>query len=169
MAVKVKQHKGKWWIFIDHQGKRKAKCIGMSKRAADEVAGKIEAKLKLGEPPPTAEQLLQTQLNQLAEISPHSIHGTCVYFLQAQHGGPVKIGFTQDLVCRMQTLGTGSPSPLRVLAVAAEGTPEMEADLHATFAGARLHGEWFRLTEDLVGYIAMLHTRQHERRTEQWA
>src|SRR5262245_47560299 len=49
MAVTVKQHKGKWWIFINHKGKRKAKCIGNSKRAADEVAGKIEAKLKLGD------------------------------------------------------------------------------------------------------------------------
>jgi hypothetical protein len=169
MAVKVKQHKGKWWIFIDHKGKRKTKCIGTSKRAAEEVAGKIEAKLKLGEPTPTTEQLLQTRLNQLTEINPHSIHGTCGYFLQAQHGGPVKIGFTQDLTSRMQTLGTGSPSPLRILAVAAAGTPELEADLHATFATARLHGEWFRLTEDLVDHIAMLNTRHHERRTEQWA
>jgi hypothetical protein len=24
MAIKVKQHKGKWWIFVDHRGKRKA-------------------------------------------------------------------------------------------------------------------------------------------------
>jgi integrase len=49
MSVKVKQHKGAWWLFIDHNGKRKAKKIGSSKRAADEVAGKIEAKLKLGD------------------------------------------------------------------------------------------------------------------------
>jgi len=49
MAVKVKQHRGRWWVFIDHKGKRKAKCIGKSQRAAQEVAGKIEAKLKLGD------------------------------------------------------------------------------------------------------------------------
>jgi Meiotically up-regulated gene 113 len=169
IAVKVKQHKGKWWVFIDHQGKRKAKCVGTSKRAAEQVAEKIQAKIALGKPSPTMEQILQAQLNQLAEVNPHGISGTCVYFLQAQHGGPVKIGFTQDLVCRMQTLGTGSPSPLRVLAVAAEGTPDMEADLHAAFAAARLHGEWFHLTEDLVDYIAMLSTRHYERSTEQWA
>ncbi len=36
MAVKVKQHKGAWWIFIDHHGKRKAKRIGSSKRAAEQ-------------------------------------------------------------------------------------------------------------------------------------
>src|SRR5262245_30607009 len=49
MAVKVKQHKGKWWIFIDHKGKRKAKCVGESKRAAQQVAEKIQAKISLGQ------------------------------------------------------------------------------------------------------------------------
>jgi hypothetical protein len=35
MAVKVRQHKGAWWIFIDYHGKRKAKWIESSKRAAE--------------------------------------------------------------------------------------------------------------------------------------
>lgn len=48
MAVKVKHHKGKWWIFIDHKGKRKAKCVG-EKRAAQQVAEKIQAKISLGQ------------------------------------------------------------------------------------------------------------------------
>src|SRR2546426_8112990 len=48
MAVKVKQHKGKWWVFIDHKGKCKAKCVG-SKQAAETAAKKIEAKLTLGD------------------------------------------------------------------------------------------------------------------------
>jgi len=43
MAVKVKQHKGKWWVFIDHKGKRKAECIGTSKRAS--------ARALAGDPP----------------------------------------------------------------------------------------------------------------------
>src|SRR5262245_20379467 len=49
MAVKVKHHTGKWWVFIDHKGKRKAKCIGKSEKATKEVAGRIEAKLQLGD------------------------------------------------------------------------------------------------------------------------
>jgi integrase len=48
MAVKLKQRKGKWWVYIDHNGKRKAKCVG-DKRAAQHVADTIAAKLKLGE------------------------------------------------------------------------------------------------------------------------
>src|SRR5215510_4806555 len=56
MAVKVRQHKGKWWVFIDHKGKRKAKCIGPSKRAAEQVAEKIAAKIALGQFEITAEK-----------------------------------------------------------------------------------------------------------------
>lgn len=49
MAVKVKHHKGAWWVFIDHKGKRKAKRIGNSKKAAEQVAEKIQAKIALGQ------------------------------------------------------------------------------------------------------------------------
>ena len=49
MGVKIRQKDGKWYVFINHKGKRKAKCVGDSKRAAEEVKRKLEAKLTLGE------------------------------------------------------------------------------------------------------------------------
>ena len=51
MAVKVRERpkgSGVWWIYIDHQGRRKAKKIGKEK-LAHEVAEKVEARLKLGD------------------------------------------------------------------------------------------------------------------------
>ncbi len=48
MGVKVRQKNGKWWVFIDHHGKRKAKCVG-EKRTAQHVAEQLRAKLALGE------------------------------------------------------------------------------------------------------------------------
>ena len=52
MGVKVRQKvKGKgnpWWVFISHNGKRTSRKIG-DRRAAETVASKIRAKLKLGE------------------------------------------------------------------------------------------------------------------------
>ena len=33
MGVKVKFWKGAWWIFIDHHGRRKAKCVGARETA----------------------------------------------------------------------------------------------------------------------------------------
>jgi len=52
MGVRVRQKlKGKgnpWWVFISHNGKRTSRKVG-DKKAAEEVASTIRAKLKLGE------------------------------------------------------------------------------------------------------------------------
>lgn len=53
MGVKVREHKGAWWIFINHRGSRKAKKIGLGaagKKAAKQVAQQIQARLALGQP-----------------------------------------------------------------------------------------------------------------------
>ena len=52
MGVKVREKKkgqGIWWIFINHQGRRKAKKIGRDKKVALAMAKKLEAKLALGD------------------------------------------------------------------------------------------------------------------------
>ena len=49
MGVRLRQKDGKWYVFINHQGQRKAKCVGDSKKAAEEVKRKLEAKLTLGD------------------------------------------------------------------------------------------------------------------------
>ena len=52
MGVKVRERpagSGIWWLFIDHQGKRKAKKVGRDKKLATDAAKKIEAKLTLGD------------------------------------------------------------------------------------------------------------------------
>jgi integrase len=52
MGVKVREKKkgsGVWWIFIDHQGRRKAKKVGKDKKVAENIAKKVEAKLALGD------------------------------------------------------------------------------------------------------------------------
>lgn len=42
MGVKVRQKGGKWYVFINHQGQRKAKCIGSDKRVAVQVQKQLE-------------------------------------------------------------------------------------------------------------------------------
>jgi len=52
MSVKVREKpkgSGEWWMFINHQGLRKAKKIGNDKNFAMEVAKKVEARLVLGD------------------------------------------------------------------------------------------------------------------------
>jgi integrase len=49
MGVKLKERRpGEWWLYIDHNGKRKAKKVG-DKQAAVQAAKKIQAQLVLGD------------------------------------------------------------------------------------------------------------------------
>lgn len=48
MGVKIKEWKGAWWVFVNHRGLRKAKRCA-SKKAAELVAVKLDAALKLGQ------------------------------------------------------------------------------------------------------------------------
>ena len=52
MGVRVRDKppgSGVWWVFINHQGRRKSKKIGRDQEQAEDVAAKIEARLVLGE------------------------------------------------------------------------------------------------------------------------
>lgn len=76
-----------------------------------------------------------------------------VYFVQPAAGGLVKIGVAADVKSRLATLQTGSPVPLRVLAVLPGGGQAAEAELHERFAHLRSHGEWFEPAPELLAYI----------------
>ena len=52
MAVKIREHRGAWWLFIDYHGRRKAKRVGIGKsgkKAAELAATRILAKLVEGD------------------------------------------------------------------------------------------------------------------------
>ena len=48
MGVKIKKRGGKWYVFVNYQGRRKAKCVG-TRAAAEQVRTQLEAKLAQGE------------------------------------------------------------------------------------------------------------------------
>ena len=49
MGVTARKKNGKWFVFINHNGRRKAKCVGDSRAAAMQVKRVLEAKLTLGD------------------------------------------------------------------------------------------------------------------------
>jgi len=49
VGVTARKKDGKWFVFISHNGRRKAKCVGDSRAAAMEVKRVLEAKLTLGD------------------------------------------------------------------------------------------------------------------------
>ena len=49
MGVRVRKRKGQWYVFVDFHGQRKAKCVGSSRKVAEEIKRQLEAKLVLGD------------------------------------------------------------------------------------------------------------------------
>jgi integrase len=70
MGVRVRQKDGAWWLFINHQGKRKAKRVGVgdpAKEAAKKAAARIQAKLVLGDLSPIQPKENPLTLKEYAE------------------------------------------------------------------------------------------------------
>lgn len=78
-----------------------------------------------------------------------------VYFAQAGHDGPIKIGFTtdDDPISRILSLQTGCPWPITLIG-ARDGDQLHERWLHRRFSAARMQGEWFAYSTDLSEFIA---------------
>ena len=66
----------------------------------------------------------------------------CVYFVQGESGGPIKIGYSADIVTRITKLQKSYPDKLKVLSVI-PGDFKTEAAIHKQLAEYRLQGEWF--------------------------
>lgn len=79
-----------------------------------------------------------------------------VYFIQAP-SGPLKIGFTRNLLVRFSTLQVGNHEPLTLLA-AAYLEREVESDLHARFHRFLIRGEWFEPHAEVLDYAQSLPT-----------
>jgi hypothetical protein len=77
-----------------------------------------------------------------------------IYFIQAENGGPVKIGRTKNSVAgRLMQLQTGHPYKLKIIWVFEENGIWNEASIHERFKHIRLEGEWFKPEEELFEFI----------------
>lgn len=76
--------------------------------------------------------------------------GSCVYFARA--GARIKIGWSRQVATRLAQLQTGNAAPIELLGVL-PGARSRERELHERFADARVSGEWFEATPELLAYI----------------
>ena len=84
-----------------------------------------------------------------------------VYFVQADHNGPVKIGISSNFKQRIRDLQSMCPYAVRVLATK-DGQQRHELWLHRKFKSSRLKGEWFAPTEELFTFISELKKKTFE-------
>lgn len=80
-----------------------------------------------------------------------------LYFIRCDHA--VKIGHTRNIANRLGNMQVNSPHEIDCLLLL-KGRGRDEKKWHRRFAGARIRGEWFRLTPELEAAI-------HEARAEQ--
>jgi hypothetical protein len=66
-----------------------------------------------------------------------------IYFMQAGKNGPIKIGDSDEIHFRLETLQVGCPYKLKLLFVY-NGRHFNESQLHEFFKHEHIRGEWFR-------------------------
>ena len=76
-----------------------------------------------------------------------------IYFVQAEDGGLIKIGWSIDCEHRLRDMQIGSPVRLKLLVIV-PGNRKRERQLHQHWAHLRAHGEWFRPAPELLESIA---------------
>lgn len=78
----------------------------------------------------------------------------CVYFVQAEEGGPVKIGRSSldRVTARVAQLQIGNPARLVIRRVVL-GTEALEESLHERLREHRIRGEWFSPVADVLALL----------------
>lgn len=89
-------------------------------------------------------------MEQQKETTDNAVH---VYFIQAENGGPIKIGSAQNVKTRIDSIQTAHPYRLVVRKVLIGAGKSTEMELHKRFSSSRLIGEWFDVTQELEDFI----------------
>ncbi len=100
----------------------------------------------------------QESKKKAQEFLYHQRYPGFVYFIQGETGGPIKIGYSDDVAKRLKGLQTGHPDNLKVL-FTYPGSQEDEKEMHLKFEAIRLRGEWFRPTDEIFSAIEELKCR----------
>jgi hypothetical protein len=77
-----------------------------------------------------------------------------IYFVQSVIGGPIKIGYTENLSMRMIAMQANCPFELKILAtIQTDSNSSLEQEIHSELARFRLHGEWFEATYEVYLFM----------------
>ena len=158
-ALLIEPHEQQEYCFVTvthfngmfHEGTPRGILRSSATRASERCgfnpAGKCIIERRVGEPPQTNRWLTAKKPHQ------KSFDNNSVYFIQADIGGPIKIGHAACISARMDTFQAGCPFKLVLLGHIPSGGQKLELRLHDKFDHFRLHGEWFEPDQDLLDFI----------------
>ncbi len=107
------------------------------KSAEKEIAKKIASELRAND--------------QVISVKPGDTNGF-VYFIQAENGGPIKIGYSIKPEKRLTDLQVAHPYKLSLIGTI-HGNMFIEKKLHRYLLHARTYGEWFEPDEIVLATI----------------
>ena len=83
MGVRARFHRGAWWVFIDHHGRRKAKKVG-DRTAAETLAKMLRERLARADLhlPSSDDQTFRTYTDAWLKISAANLKASTVWFYQ---------------------------------------------------------------------------------------
>ena len=87
MGVRLKKVHGAWYLYVNHQGKRKCKKIGTDRKIAEEVRRKVEAKFALG------------------DLVVFGVTDPCPQLRRSARSRPLAKGSTREYECKSSTSG----------------------------------------------------------------
>lgn len=105
----------------------------------------------------SADHLLTTRMEQLAEMDAAPLNGDLCYFFGAREG-VVKIGHSTSVVRRFKQVKGSSLYKLAVLAIAPGGRTR-EGHYHRRFEAHAIGGEWFQRCPEIEAEITSLAAR----------
>lgn len=91
---------------------------------------------------------------QRARVRRAQMNTVHIYFILAEGVDMVKIGKSRKPLSRMKEMQVGCPVPLRLL-LTVRANHSTERHLHAILAEHHSHGEWFRLSEQVLSLIEL--------------
>jgi hypothetical protein len=135
---------GRLRVYYRRQG---MKCIPLKAAPGSPLfdqeyeAASLAAKIILAHKP----QLRATPEQKVAALN------SGVYFMRA--GEMIKIGVSVNVAARLRDHQIGSAEPLHLMLVI-PGNAATERELHTKFKSKRVHGEWFRIDDEIAAFVA---------------
>lgn len=77
----------------------------------------------------------------------------CIYFIQAEQGGLIKIGYSSNPANRLYNLQMYCPIPLKILATIKDAPQTKEGYIHFNLIKSRQHGEWFTPSIEVLVFM----------------
>ncbi len=104
----------------------------------DDPAVAINADMRIG----LCDYCARSTLVEMGKPRPPALEQGVIYFIQAGHTGPVKIGWSASARVRLEVMQTAHWERLFLIHTV-PGTTGDELDFQARFAEHRIRGEWF--------------------------